>query len=180
MRYFVAGEHRTGTSAITHAIVTASNLTAFTDAAEEARIVALLGSDANPFGFYANAHITDDATTWIDQVNDDQVCKLSMHNLATLPTVLPCQMILTDRDSEQIAASWLATFGRAPVQSELDERVSAFAAVNAHSEIQIVHVNFAELIDTPLAVFTALAAAGWPIDAEIAASTIDPALYRNR
>jgi len=40
-------------------------------------------------------------------------------------------------------------------------------------------VNFADLIAEPLTIFTFLAANGWPIDAETAAATIDPALYRN-
>jgi len=88
-------------------------------------------------------------------------------------------VILTSRPANQIQASFAAAFGFDVPDHRYSARAQAQAILEQASNVVLTIVNFSDLIDTPDQVFASLAATGWPIDAEAAAATIDPSLYRN-
>ena len=183
MRYIVSGLHRTGTSALVRAISEASTLAVWTDADVESVIRSREIDPAynpNPAGYFSHRTMFSPITDWISDTPDGSVMKAAPEAFLQGTGSEPLMVILTDRPAEQIEASFAAAFGFDVPDHRYQARAQAQAILEQATNVVLGIVNFAELIDTPLAVFTALADAGWPIDAAAAASTIDPALYRNR
>ena len=183
MRYIVSGLHRTGTSALVRAISEASTLTAHSDADVEAVIRSREIDptyNPNPAGYFSHGAMFSPIADWIADTPDGSVMKAAPEAFLQGTGSEPLMVILTDRPAEQIKASFAQAFGFDVPDHRYQARAQAQAILEQATNVVLSIVNFAELIDTPLTVFTALADAGWPIDAEDAAATIDPALYRNR
>ena len=89
-------------------------------------------------------------------------------------------VILTSRPAGQIEASFMAAFGFDVPDHRYTARAQAQVILEQATNVVLTVVDFAELIDSPDQVFADLAANGWPINADIAAATIDPTLYRNQ
>ena len=183
MRYIVSGLHRTGTSALVRAISVASTLTPHIDADVEALIRSREVSatyNPNPAGYFSHATMIAPVADWIADTPNESVMKAAPEAFLNGAGTEPLMVILTARARAEIEASFMAAFGFDVEDRRYDARAQAQAILEQATNVVLSIVNFAELIDTPLAVFTALADAGWPIDPAAAASTIDPALYRNR
>jgi hypothetical protein len=117
---------------------------------------------------------------WITNTPDNSVMKAAPEAFLQGTGSDPLMVILTDRPAEQIEASFAAAFGFDVPNHRYQARAEAQVILEQATNVVLSIVNFAELIDTPDQVFAGLAASGWPIDADIAAATIDPTLYRNR
>ena len=183
MRYIVSGLHRTGTSALIRAISEASTLTAYTDSDVENVIRSREIDptyDPNPAGYFAHRTMFSPIADWISDTPDNSVMKAAPEAFLQGTGSEPLMVILTDRPADQIEASFAAAFGMDVPDHRHTARAQAQAILEQATNVVLAIVNFAELIDSPDQVFADLAASGWPIDAAAAASTIDPALYRNR
>jgi hypothetical protein len=182
MRYIVSGLHRTGTSALVRAISEASTLTAHTDPEVEAIIRSREINptyNPNPAGYFSHGSMFAPIADWIADTPDGSVMKAAPEAFLQGTGSEPLMVILTDRPAEQIEASFAAAFGFDVPDHRYQARAQAEAILEQATNVVLSVVNFSDLIAQPLATFTSLAANGWPIDAEIAAATIDPALYRN-
>ena len=183
MRYVICGLHRTGTSALVRAIAEASTLTPHIDADVEALIRSRELSatyNPNPAGYFSHATMFAPVADWIGDTPNESVMKAAPEAFLNGAGTESLMVILTARARAEIEASFAQAFGAEMSDDRYQARADCEAILNSATNVVLSIVNFAELIETPLAVFTELADAGWPIDAAIAASTIDPALYRNR
>jgi len=183
MRYIVCGLHRTGTSALVRAISESSTLTAWTDSEVEAVIRSKEIDPAynpNPAGYFSHRTMFAPVADWISDTPDNSVMKAAPEAFLQGTGSEPLTVILTSRPAGQIEASFMAAFGFDVPDHRYTARAQAQVILEQSTNVVLTVVDFAELIDTPDQVFASLAASGWPIDADIAAATIDPALYRNR
>ena len=53
-------------------------------------------------------------------------------------------------------------------------------SIQGRNDFIVTEINYVDVINDPVTQFNRLVAAGWPIDANIAASMVDPSLYRTR
>jgi hypothetical protein len=183
MRYIVSGLHRTGTSALVRAISEASTLTAYTDADVEAVIRSREVDPAynpNPAGYFSHRTMFAPIADWISDTPDNSVMKAAPEAFLQGTGSEPFMVILTSRPAGQVEASFMAAFGFDVEDRRYTARAQAQAILEQATNVVLTVVNFAELVNQPDQVFADLAANGWPIDAETAAATIDPTLYRNR
>jgi len=183
MRYIVCGLHRTGTSALVRAVAEASTLTAYIDADVEAVIRSREinpSYNPNPAGYFSHGTMFSPIADWIADTPDGSVMKAAPEAFLQGTGFEPLMVILTSRPVGEIEASFIAAFGFDVEDRRYQARAECEAILEQATNVVLSVVNFAELIDTPDQVFASLAATGWPIDAEGAAATIDPTLYRNR
>ena len=183
MRYIVSGLHRTGTSALVNAVAQASTLTAFSDISSESVIRSREidpSYNPNPAGYFSHGAMFLPIADWISDTPDNAVMKAAPEAFLQGTGSEPLMVILTSRPADQIEASFAAAFGMDVPDHRYAARAQAQAILQQATNVVLTIVNFAELIDSPDQVFADLAANGWPIDAEVAAATIDPTLYRNR
>jgi hypothetical protein len=183
MRYIICGLHRTGTSALVRAISEASTLTAYTDADVEAVIRSREVDPAynpNPAGYFSHRTMFSPIADWISDTSENSVMKAAPEAFLQGTGPEPLMVILTSRPVGEIEASFMAAFGFDVPDHRHTARAQAQVILEQATNVVLTVVDFAELIDTPDQVFADLAASGWPIDAEDAAATIDPTLYRNR
>jgi hypothetical protein len=165
------------------AIAEASTLSPYTNADVEALIRSREVSNnynPNPAGYFSHDTMFSPIADWISDTPDNSVMKAAPEAFLNGTGSEPLMVILTARAPAEIEASFIQAFGFDVEDRRYDARAQAQAILEQATNVVLSIVNFAELIDTPLAVFTALADAGWPIDPAAAAATIDSALYRNR
>ena len=182
MRYVICGLHRTGTSALVRAISEASTLTAYTDADVESVIRSREVDDSynpNPAGYFSHSKMFAPVADWISETPDNAVMKAAPEAFLQGTDSEPLMVVMTSRSADQIEASMMAAFGFGIEDRRYAARAQAQAILEQATNVVVTFVDFQDLIAQPLAVFTSIASVGWPIVASIAASTIDPALYRN-
>ena len=183
MRYIVSGLHRSGTSALIRAIAEASTLTAYVDENVEAVIRSREINptyNPNPAGYFSHNAMFAPIEDWLSATPDNSVMKAAPEAFLQGTGSEPLTVILTSRPAGQIETSFMAAFGFGVEDRRYTARAQAQAILEQATNAVVTVVDFAELIDSPDQVFADLAANGWPIDADIAAATIDPTLYRNR
>jgi len=183
MRYLISGLHRTGTSALVHAVEQASTLTAHVDASVESLIRSReIDStyNPNPAGYFSHGSMFAPIANWLSATPDNSVMKAAPEAFLQGAGSEPLMVILTNRDQAQIEASFEQAFGFTVPEHRYVARASAEQILNDAPNVTLNVVNFADLISTPGIVFTSLAEAGWPIDVATSAATIDPDLFRNR
>lgn len=183
MRYVICGLHRTGTSALIRAIAESSTLAPHVDAQVEAVIRSREISDTynpNPAGYFSHSTMFAPIADWISDTPDESVMKAAPEAFLNGTGTEPLMVILTSRPTDQIEASFAAAFGMDVPDHRHTARAEAQSILEQATNVVLTIVNFAEMVNAPDQVFADLAANGWPIDAAAAASTIDPALYRNR
>jgi len=182
MRYIVSGLHRTGTSALVRAISEASTLTAHTDASVESVIRSREIDPAynpNPAGYFSHATMFAPVADWIGATPDECVMKAAPEAFANGAGSEPLTVVLTSRAQPEIEASFARAFGFTVPEHRYGARAFAEQVLIDAPNVTVNVVQFADLIADPQTVFETLAANGWPIDATVAAATIDPTLYRN-
>lgn len=182
MRYIISGLHRTGTSALVRAISEASTLTAYTDADVETVIRSREIDPAynpNPAGYFSHRTMFSPVADWISDTPDNSVMKAAPEAFLHGTGSEPLTVILTNRPVGQIEASFMAAFGFDVPDHRHTARAQAQAILEQATNVAVTVVDFAELVNQPDQVFADLATNGWPIDADTAAATIDPSLYRN-
>jgi hypothetical protein len=181
MRYIVSGLHRTGTSALVRAISESSTLSAYVKAEVEANIRSREIDPAynpNPAGYFSHGTMFSPITDWIGSVPDQSVMKAAPEAFLSGTGSEPLMVILTSRPQSEIEASFSAAFGMDVPDYRYSARMQAQAILELASNVVLTTVSFDDLTLTPEIVFADLAAAGWPIDPIVAASTIDPDLKR--
>jgi hypothetical protein len=84
------------------------------------------------------------------------------------------------RDEKERLNSWERAFGRKEIDSYDLLYESYESSLRDRNDCTITYINYSDVINDPILVFEQLQADGWPIDPAIAASFVDPSLYRNR
>jgi len=182
MRYIVCGLHRTGTSALVNAVAQSSTLATHSDNSIEAVIRSREIDptyNPNPAGYFSHAAMFAPVADWISATPDDCVMKAAPEAFADGAGSEPLTVVLTSRDQSQIEASFAQAFGFTVSPHRYGARAFAEQVLVDAPNVTVSVVNFADMIDDPQSVFETLAANGWPINATVAAATIDPTLYRN-
>lgn len=181
MRYIICGLHRTGTSALVNAVAQASTLATHSDASIETVIRSREIDSAynpNPAGYFSHGAMFAPIADWISGTPDECVMKAAPEAFLQGTGSDPLMVILTSRSAVQTEASLMAAFGFNVPDHRYSSRMQAQAILELASNVVLTTVSFDDLTLTPETVFADLAAAGWPIDPVIAASTIDPDLKR--
>ena len=183
MRYIVSGLHRTGTSALVRAISEASTLATHTDASVESVIRSREIDPAynpNPAGYFSHGAMFRPIADWIADTPDNAVMKAAPEAFCKDTGTEPLKVVLTSRPQSEIETSFMKAFGMDVPDYRYTARINAENILKTAENVDLIIIDFADLIADPTAVFTVLAANKWPIDIDKAAKTIDPTLYRNK
>jgi hypothetical protein len=181
MRYIVCGSYRTGTSAIVRAVTESSSIPAYIDLSVDDLIRSRELDPAynpNPWGYFSHDSMFAPISQWIGNTPDGSVMKAAPEAFYFNASIEPLCVVLTSRDPEESAASYTRSFGapstidRTALLSQVEE------ILLSASNVTLTKINFSDLINNPINFFNSLNTAGWPIDPQIAASTIDPSLKR--
>lgn len=169
--YVVTGRHRTGTSMMMHAL-SVGGLTAVYDLQVEQRIRSRVVSpdyDPNPLGFYA----APDNVLPHDITDGSLIkCPIASWTIVAAGDYIVVHMT---RDNTERQRSMERAFGVA--ETGLAYQIGE-DALKARTDCITLQVVYADVVNNPIGVFTMLAAS-LPIDPIIAASTVDPGLWRN-
>jgi hypothetical protein len=162
------------------------------------------GYQANPNGLYEVGLGQYLRTEWTRKIPDNALVKILFDGLPTLPKD-KYKIIFMQRDESEIVASierveahW-KRYGEANGVEKIDHNEYTLALplcclrpynsedikhvlgiCEARTDFDVMCIDYAEVIENPLEVFTRLQDWGWPIDPEKCASTIDKSLYRVR
>ncbi len=141
------------------------------------------GYQPNPHGFYAMDDASEFARPDFAEEYAGKLVKLPPGMALRLPPG-DYRVVFMQRAPAQILAS-MATmqpyslFGTEPaIWFYAKVRDAMILAMQARGAVVDV-VKYADVIASPVAVFTALQSAGWPINPALSAAVVDPALYRS-
>jgi hypothetical protein len=183
--YVVAGHPRTGTSMMMHALVAGGLEAAYSKSWDEQDRNAN-GYIQNPNGFYELSP-EDQSHPWFPAANWGKLIKVQYPQLCGFAPGR-YRVVFTMRHPREIRMSYRA-MGKASAEKTLqwsrEENYEPLmkrymAAASMRVDMQLLEVWYSEVLTDALAVFERIREFGFPIDPERAASTIDPALYRNR
>jgi len=140
----------------------------------------------NPNGFYSiEGYMEFDFPTFYEEYKG-QVLKIPRTYIRLLPPG-KYKLIFMNRDEKEILASYRSFIGLrdwGEVESSVylkDVILGAEKQIAAErGDIDIIEVNYNELMRDPRAAFDAIVDFGVPIDPAAAAALVDPALYRHR
>jgi len=91
------------------------------------------------------------------------------------------RVVFMRRDPEEIRQSYEAAFGMKLNADEIQQRCDlAVERLNNRRDVELIELQYAEVIAEPLSTFESLLYAGWPIGPVEAALAVDPSLYRFR
>jgi hypothetical protein len=181
--WIVTGRHRSGTSMLMRAIHKASDLPVLHDPSEDKLMRKhhhVKGSHyhPNPNGYF----LPPDGTLPHDK--DGHLKKISMRNDMWVNAKKgPNQYYMIAwivRDEQERIMSWTKAFGQPEDWRHYDLYAPREAIVRGLNHATITMLDYRQMILNPVAQFTLLRDAGWPIDPEIAATYVDPGLYRNK
>lgn len=132
----------------------------------------------NPWGFFENGIIN-----YRNGEGEGEVCKVFARELDIKCPVLPdvtYNVVVMIRPETEIKLSFTNGFGIDFDLSSIMTIPEIMDYLATRSDFNWIALNFADVIANPLDTFKKLVAAGWPIDPVMAASTIDPTLYRSK
>lgn len=182
--YLVSGLPRSGTSMMMHCLK-AGGMRIASDASQEPLNVTY-GHDGykpNPNGFYAMA--ADFTAPGFPAAYEGQVVKAPREALLSLPDG-DYRLCFMKRNPAEIRASMQRFMPYAGAWSEdalleiYDLYVPALVERLRDRGMQAMELDYAQVVDNPLAAFGKLSLDMWPVDAAAAVSVVDPALYRFR
>lgn len=177
MIYVVTGHNRTGTHMMLNAIAASSSLHLVHDEEAEKVIRGREVSsyyDPNPSGY----HVAPVA--YIPQEND--LVKWPLISFDRMPNIAnqDYMAICMQRDPVEIQVSLMRSFGVEFYDWQIIDGAASLRVAAERDDLRISFILYKDVIENPLVTFQNLELVGWPIDPEVAASTVDPALYRNR
>jgi len=183
MKYIIGGLNRTGTTVLIQSLSLASKMPIWYNEELESvirsREINSYEYNPNPnSNYYAHNYLTRPASEWIDIVPDNNILKMSVYNLTDLPQG-EWTIVLTNRSIDEMQLSYSKSFGGSIGQSFIDFRAQIEEDLTSRSDVNLSIVNYTNLVSNPLDTFNLLLNSGWPIDPEVAASNIDPNLYRS-
>ena len=181
MRYIVCGPHRTGTSAIMRAIIESSSIPAYTDPLIDEVIRSREIDNThnpNPYGYFSHGSMFAPIAEWVQNTPDGSVMKAAPEAFFTDAGTESLCVVLTSRNHKEIEASYRRSFGNPSIadKSALLDQVEE--VLLSASNVMLAKLDFSHLILDSIGSFIMLAEAGWPINPEIAAATIQPELKR--
>jgi hypothetical protein len=183
--YVVAGHPRSGTSMMMHALATGGLGAAF-EPAWDTLAANPNGYVQNPNGFY-ELSLEDQSHPWFPMRHWGKLIKVQYLQLVGLAPGR-YRVLFMMRHPREIRMSY-AALGEATARQRLGwsreedyhplmMRFMAAAAMRA--DMQLHEVWYHDVVADPRAAFRRIRDFGLPIDAERAADTIDPSLYRHR
>jgi hypothetical protein len=189
--WVVTGMPRTGTSMMMRAL-SEGGLEPFVDEEKEATIqrgwipLSRGGYNPNPHGVYEPGRFRRQAD--FPEMVQGKLVKLMGRNAVNrrFARIAPLRVVQMQRDPEAIAASHERTFGNVPPWAEprAYERLTTNhlmrLATWPHIE-SVTPIKYEDVMDpeTRLSRFERLVLDGWPIDAEVAAATVEESLSRH-
>ena len=183
--YIVSGFPRSGTSMMMRALE-AGGLAAIHDGCRTDAVrrnsTLIPGYDPNPHGFYE----CDDLGRLDWSACVGRCVKVVRDNLCDHTPSAPFAAVYLTRDPAEIRRSFPGTMSGPPGPATFNflhdywGTVEADCRMLAGRAVSLVRLHYPDVVADPRAAFSALAAAGWPIDVDRAAATVDPDLYRHR
>lgn len=140
----------------------------------------------NPNGFFSIENYTDfEAPSFYNEFKG-KLLKIPRADFRILPRGR-YKVIFMLRDPREILASYRSFIGRrtwgmaeGAVHFYDMIREATIKAALSRGDMDILEVNYNELLKDPVAGFERIKAAGWPIDVQAAAALVDLSLYRHR
>jgi hypothetical protein len=183
--YVVAGHPRSGTSMMMHALARGGLEAAYTPA-WDSMASAPNGYAQNPHGFY-ELSVGEQRHPWFPMLHWGKLIKVQYVQLVGLAPGR-YRVVFMMRHPREIRMSYQA-LGEATARQRLDwsneddyrplmKRFMAAAAIRA--DMQLLEVWYSHVLADPLRSFVTIRDFGFPIDPRLAATAIDPALYRHR
>jgi hypothetical protein len=183
--YIVAGLPRSGTSMMMHCINESSSLILMGDRNIERLPCGLDGLqrprttdyDFNPHGIYE----VNRPVVW--PMLPDRALVKRLLTTDVIPTTydgVTYRVCVISRNRQEVRESWQRTFDHAFNEKRFAIAESDKNNYRSRDDMDVVEVNYRYTIENPITTFQLLIEHGWPLDAEKAASLVDPALYRHR
>lgn len=182
MIYVVTGYMRSGTSMMMQALQ-AGGLEAFYRP-ERDEMNTRFGDEhyqPNPGGFF-EIYSSDVEDPEFVAKCDGKVVKVLHSAIPHLPAA-DYRVVLMRRDPEEIRQSYRAALMEPADMAFLEtysERMDALQAHMTSRGMDVVALDFSDVIERPLYAFYQLISRGWPITLTAAAPVVNPALYRFR
>lgn len=137
----------------------------------------------NPNGFY---QFNGDVTSVFHLQYDGKLIKCPIRDVLKLP-VDNYKVILLSRNPAEVRASmakWIPfqSWGKAEVLTYFqDEYLTALKTkMLERGDMDIIEVQYRDIVNSPLDTFTLIQSNGWPIDPALCADKVDSGLYRNK
>jgi hypothetical protein len=136
--------------------------------------------DPNPWGYFSHHTMCSPIAQWVGNTPIGSVMKAAPEAFCLNAGGEMLSVVLTSRNPDEMEASYRRSFGE-PSLFDQDLLLAKVQKVLSLAEnVTLTELDFADLVGNPTGSFQALANAGWPIDVDVAAATIDQSLYRNR
>lgn len=180
--YMVMGVPRSGTSMMMRAIALASNIPVL-HSVESERLMRSMQADPsydpNPNGYWHPPHNVerDELGRWVHRF-EGYLVKVRAFDLTWLPPGR-YQIVATRRRKESVKASHMRAFAAPMPETEFPLQHAAIEVLSQRKDVTLTVVNYEDVVADPEWAFRSLQADGWPIQPDVAASTIDPKLQRN-
>lgn len=179
--YFVSGYMRTGTSMMMCALE-AGGMDAAKNTQRDEYLLKRFGDDRfhpNAGGFY-ELNMRQYTQDGFPRMYGGMLIKLLW---GALPLVVAgdYKVVFMRREYDEVAESYDATFGESiphPRVQFMGLMNDALGVLEVRRDMDVTVVNYQDVLDDPLDVFTRLVANDWPIDPVAAAAIVDPAQHR--
>lgn len=181
--YLISNVHRSGSSMMMRCLEAGGMAADYDDSQEELNTLgSAKGYIPNPNGFYALAE--DFQRPDFYEAHEGHVLKYPFRNLLTLVGG-KYKLLFLKRNPEEIRLSMQAF---APDRSwgedellldDYDQIVDSIIKLSSYRpDIDVIVLEYADIVKDPVAEFTKLRAAGWEFDIEKAAAMVQPELHR--
>ena len=183
--YLVSNIHRSGSSMMIRCLEAGGMDAAYDQSQEHLNVVSTdNGYVPNQNGFYALDE--DFRRPDLAQKYAGKALKLPFRDLTSLPAAR-YKLLFIKRNPDSIRAS-MAAFSPY-ISWEEDSMVLEFydevvgtilAQLQARGDIDIIVMNYEDIVSQPAWAFQTLQSRGWPLDPAAAAATVDPTLHHFR
>ena len=183
----VSGIHRSGTSAMMGALIAGGIEPVYSHKRDrKMKMNDKKDYPVNPHGFYEVGQSEYMRLGFTTELPDEICVKIQAIGLPILAAAKGYKIIYMRRDPNIIKQSYIKSFGKVAFDESYSDWPTHYwnlldsvkAVMQQRRDVELLEVQFNEMIDNPLKVFTQIQAMGVPIDIIAAVATIEPELRR--
>ena len=187
MIYIVSGIHRSGTSAMMRALVEGGIKPIVNKAREkQMRLTNTLDYTVNKHGFWEVGQSEYMRLGFTSELPQESCVKIQAMGLPILSAAKGYKIIMMRRDPKAIKTSFINAFSEREFNAKYSDWPTHYftlldgvkAIMQQRRDVELMEIQFDDMIDDPFKVFTKIKAMGIPIDINKSVATIEPELKR--